>query len=128
MAQPFMGDVKPTICPPAFQPSIPSWPSTPVIDENTAKAALEFQNDVIGGDLSEDLLNDAFSTTAPSSTTAQQIRAIGWLVGCGLRSQIRDVHRPGCLHSWRADLPLRTRESDKPSAADTSSPGLVADA
>ncbi|PBC52027.1 hypothetical protein CJ179_01060 [Rhodococcus sp. ACS1] len=70
----------------------------------------------MGSDLSEDLLNE-LSTAAPSSTAVQHIRVIGWLVGCDRRSQIGDVDQPGCLHSWRADLPLRTRESDQPSAA-----------
>ncbi|WKN61027.1 ABC transporter substrate-binding protein (plasmid) [Rhodococcus opacus] len=71
IAQPLMGDIDPTIYATAFQSNIPSWPSTPVIDENAAKAALEFQNDVMGSDLSEDVLNDAIDTDIATTATTQ---------------------------------------------------------
>ncbi|WP_179377485.1 ABC transporter substrate-binding protein [Rhodococcus sp. ACS1] len=71
IAQPLMGDVDPAIYATAFESNIPSWPSTPVIDENAAKAALEFQNDVVGSDLSEDVLNDAIDTDIATTATTQ---------------------------------------------------------
>jgi len=128
IAQPFTGDIDPTIYATAFRTSIPSWPPTPVIDDNTAKAAL----DVMGSALSGDVLNDAIDTNiAPQRPTAPRCSGSPSSDRCRVRPSSPDWGTSidsACRRSWRPDLTLRKRESDKPSLADASPSGLAAGA
>lgn len=71
VAQPSMGDVDPAIYAEAFQSNINSWPSSPVIDMDAAKAALDFQNEVMGNDIDDDILEEAFNTDIANAATAK---------------------------------------------------------
>lgn len=69
IAQPFMANVDPSIYDAAFQTNIKSWPAVPVIDMDGAKAALDFQNEIMGTDISEDILGEALNTEIATSAT-----------------------------------------------------------
>jgi NitT/TauT family transport system substrate-binding protein len=62
VAQSAMGDVDPAIYQTAFKNNVPSWPDTPVIDMDAAKAAVDFQNKVAGTHLSNEVLKKAVNT------------------------------------------------------------------
>ncbi|WP_157788918.1 ABC transporter substrate-binding protein [Rhodococcus rhodochrous] len=71
LAQPFMGNIDPEMYTAAFESNLNSWPATPAVDPEAAKAALQFQNRFYEGSLSEDVLVDAVNTDIASSLPAQ---------------------------------------------------------
>ncbi|NGP07800.1 ABC transporter substrate-binding protein [Rhodococcus sp. 14C212] len=71
LAQPYMGDIDPAMYAEAFEANINAWPTTPAVDPDAAKAALNFQNQFLGGTISEEVLVDAINTDIASSATAE---------------------------------------------------------
>lgn len=69
LAKPHMGAIDPAMYAEAFQANLPSWPATPVVDQDGAKAALDFQNQFLGGTVDQDVLVEALNRDIADAAT-----------------------------------------------------------